>query len=89
MLWILCGWFLINLLTFLIWGIDKWKARTGRWRIREQTLLWFSVFGGWLGAILAIEVFKHKTIKSSFLWKFYGLAFLWIVLFFGMWFLLG
>lgn len=70
---------LINLITFLIWGIDKWKARKGKWRISEKTLLILSLCGGRVGAILAIEVFKHKTIKSNFLWKFYLIGIFWII----------
>ena len=36
----------INVLTFLIYGIDKWKARIGKWRIPEDTLIWLAIAGG-------------------------------------------
>lgn len=33
----------INLVTFLLYGVDKWKARKGRWRIPEDSLIWLAV----------------------------------------------
>ena len=45
----------INVLTFLVYGIDKWKARHGSWRISEATLLMLAVVGGSIGALLGIR----------------------------------
>ena len=56
----------INILTFLIFGIDKWKARRGRWRIPEGTLIWMSIIGGSFGALLGMYLFHHKTQKRKF-----------------------
>lgn len=56
----------INLLTFLIFGIDKWKARKGKWRIPEDTLIWLSIVGGSVGALLGMYLFRHKTHKRKF-----------------------
>ena len=56
----------INILTFLIFGIDKWKARRGKWRIPEGTLLWMSIVGGSIGALLGMYLFRHKTQKRKF-----------------------
>ena len=56
----------INILTFLIFGIDKWKARRGRWRIPEGTLIWMSIIGGSIGALLGMYLFHHKTQKRKF-----------------------
>ena len=56
----------INLLTFAIFGIDKWKARKGKWRIPEDTLLWLSIVGGSVGALLGMYIFRHKTQKRKF-----------------------
>lgn len=56
----------INLLTFGIFGIDKWKARKGKWRIPEDTLIWLSIVGGSVGALLGMYLFRHKTQKRKF-----------------------
>lgn len=56
----------INILTFLIMGIDKWKAKHGSWRIQEATLFTFVLFGGGIGGILGMIIFHHKTKKTKF-----------------------
>lgn len=56
----------INLLTFLLYGIDKGKARQGKWRIPEATLLTLAVLGGSVGALLGMAVFHHKTKHKKF-----------------------
>jgi uncharacterized membrane protein YsdA (DUF1294 family) len=57
---------IINILTFLIFGIDKWKARRGKWRIPEGTLIWMSIIGGSIGALVGMYLFHHKTQKRKF-----------------------
>ena len=56
----------INFLTFLIYGIDKWKARRGKWRIPEDTLIWLAIAGGSVGALLGMYLFRHKTQHRKF-----------------------
>ncbi len=56
----------INILTFLLYGIDKWKARRGKWRIPEETLIWLAVVGGSMGALLGMYLFRHKTKHKKF-----------------------
>ena len=56
----------INVLTFLIYGIDKWKARRGKWRIPEDTLIWLAIAGGCIGALLGMYLFRHKTQHRKF-----------------------
>ena len=56
----------INILTFLVFGIDKWKARRGKWRIPEDTLIWMSIAGGSFGALVGMYLFRHKTQKRKF-----------------------
>lgn len=56
----------INILNFLIFGIDKWKARRGKWRIPEGTLIWMSIIGGSIGALMGMYLFRHKTQKRKF-----------------------
>lgn len=54
---------LLNLMTFLLFGYDKFLARTGRRRIREKTLLTFALLGGSVGAVFAQKIFRHKSQK--------------------------
>ena len=56
----------INILTFVVFGIDKWKAKQGSWRISEATLLMFAVIGGTIGALLSMQVWRHKTMHLRF-----------------------
>ena len=56
----------INVLTFLLYGIDKWKARKGKWRIPEETLILLAIVGGSIGAILGMYLFRHKTKHRKF-----------------------
>lgn len=58
--------FIINLITFIAFGIDKRKAKKGRWRIPEATLLGLSLIGGTLGGIMGMNLFRHKTQKKKF-----------------------
>ena len=55
-----------NVIIFLIYGIDKFKARRGAWRIPEKYLLSFAFFCGGFGAWLAGITFYHKTRKWYF-----------------------
>ncbi|MGI6007792.1 MAG: DUF1294 domain-containing protein [Ruminococcus sp.] len=57
---------IINLITFAVYGIDKWKAKNGRWRIQESTLLLLAVAGGTPGALLGMAFFHHKTKHIKF-----------------------
>ncbi len=52
---------IINVVTFLMYGIDKWKAKKSKWRIRETALLGLAVLGGSIGAWLGMKVWHHKT----------------------------
>ena len=56
----------INIVTFLVYGIDKWKAKQGSWRISEATLLMLAVIGGTIGALLGMQVWRHKTMHKKF-----------------------
>ena len=59
-LYILC-----NIIAFIIYGVDKWKAVHHKWRIPEATLLLIAVFGVF-GAFIGMHVFHHKTKKPKF-----------------------
>lgn len=54
---------LFNLMTFLVFGYDKFLARTNRTRISEKTLLTLALMGGSVGAVFAQKIFRHKSRK--------------------------
>ena len=56
----------INVVTFFLYGIDKWKARRDKWRISEAALLGLAVIGGSIGAWLGMKVWHHKTLHKKF-----------------------
>lgn len=56
----------INLLTFAAYGIDKCKAQKNAWRIKESTLLLLAAAGGSVGALLGMQIFRHKTKHPKF-----------------------
>ena len=56
----------INVIAFLVYGIDKLKAKRGKWRIPESTLLLLAAIGGSLGAWLGMKVWHHKTMHKKF-----------------------
>ena len=56
----------INLITFITYGIDKLKAKRGKSRISERVLLTMAAIGGSLGALVAMQVFSHKTQHAKF-----------------------
>ena len=51
----------VNVVTFALYGIDKSRAKKGRWRIPERTLLLLPLLGGSVGGILGMAAFHHKT----------------------------
>lgn len=57
---------IINVVTFFMYGIDKWKAKKSKWRIRETALLGLAVLGGSIGAWLGMKVWHHKTQHKKF-----------------------
>lgn len=63
----------INVVTFVMYGIDKWKAKHNKWRIPEATLLGLAVVGGSVGAWLGMKVWHHKTMHKKFK---YGIPFI-------------
>ena len=56
----------INVITFLVYGIDKLKAQKGKWRIPEATLLLLAIVGGSIGAWCGMKVWHHKTMHKKF-----------------------
>ena len=56
----------INAATFIIYGIDKYKAKKAKWRISEATLLTMAAVGGSIGAWLGMKAWHHKTLHRKF-----------------------
>ena len=67
---------IVNLTAFILYGVDKAKAKRGAWRIPEATLLLVAALGGSVGALLGMELFRHKTKH----WKFKILVPLFLIL---------
>lgn len=57
---------LMNIMTFVLYGVDKYKAKHNRFRISEATLLLCGYLGGAYGAVVGMQLWHHKTRK----WKF-------------------
>ncbi len=60
----------INVVSFILFGLDKFLAIKNKSRIPEKELFTVSTIGGAIGGMFAILVFKHKISKASFIWKF-------------------
>ena len=56
----------VNIATFFLYGIDKYKAKKGKWRISEATLLLMAVIGGSIGAWAGMRIWHHKTMHKKF-----------------------
>ena len=63
---IICFLLAINIATFLLYGIDKYKAKKSKWRISEATLLTMAAIGGSIGAWAAMRLWHHKTMHKKF-----------------------
>ena len=63
---IICFLLAINIATFLLYGIDKYKAKKNKWRISEATLLLMAVIGGSIGAWIGMRLWHHKTMHKKF-----------------------
>ena len=68
----------MSVLAFCLYGSDKRKAKKGKFRTPESVLLGFSFFGGAIGALLGMKMFRHKT-KHWYFWFFNILGLIWQV----------
>lgn len=57
---------IVNIIGFLAMYIDKQKAKKGSWRIQEKTLILITAFGGGIGTLTGMYLFRHKTKKLKF-----------------------
>lgn len=72
----LAAYAVISLIAFVLYFADKKKAQKNKWRIKEATLLGFGFFGGAIGALLAMKIFRHKT-KHWYFWVVNILGLIW------------
>lgn len=73
-----------NLITFAVFGYDKFLARRHRRRISERTLLSLALLGGSAGAVFAQKIFRHKSQKYRNL--FWIILIIQFIIFEGVWF---
>lgn len=71
----------INAAAFVMMGADKCRARKGRWRISEKALFAAALAGGSAGAVLGMQIFRHKTRHWYFVWGMPAILALQLVLF--------
>lgn len=65
-IYILVSHIVFSFLSFSSYAKDKYYAEKKRWRIKESRLHFYSLIGGWPGALVAQQVLRHKTSKLSF-----------------------
>ncbi|MDQ8141659.1 DUF1294 domain-containing protein [Chryseobacterium sp. CFS15] len=70
-----------NILTFIVFGVDKWYAKKNKRRVSELFLLSLTFLGGTLGALLAMMIFRHKISKKSFILKLLIVIFVQLIIF--------
>ena len=68
--------FILNGIAFTLTAYDKHLAKAQKRRISERTLLGCVFLGGTVGSGLAMLIFRHKTSKTSYLWRFWGIVFI-------------
>jgi uncharacterized membrane protein YsdA (DUF1294 family) len=71
---IACIYALISLVTFIVYGFDKHRARCGGWRVPEPHLHGLELLGGWPGAIFGQMLFRHKLRKTGYMLVFVGIV---------------
>ena len=72
---------IMSVITFCAYGLDKFKAQKGLWRIPEKTLHILELCCGWPGALLAQRLLRHKSYKKSFRIVFWAMVVLNILFF--------
>ena len=90
--WALLGCYLLvmNLVTFFVFGLDKWKAKYKEThektrRVPEKTLFLLAALGGSVGALLGMRVWRHKTLHKSFRFGIPAILILQLVIPAGLW----
>lgn len=66
---VLAALIVMNCFTFVLYGVDKRRAKKKKWRIKESTLLTCTWLLGGIGAFLGMRVFHHKTLHKAFVFS--------------------
>jgi len=66
----------MSAVAFVLYGVDKGRAKRGKWRIKESVLLTLSFLGGSVGALVGMKAFRHKT-KHNYFWVVGFLGLVW------------
>lgn len=69
-----------NLTAFALFGLDKWRAGGTKQRVAEMHLVLAGALGGWLGGLAGMWLFRHKTSKRSFQFKYAAAFLIWAAL---------
>ena len=69
---------IVSIVTFFAYGLDKRKAKKKRWRTPEAVLLGLGFFGGAVGALIGMNLFRHKT-RHWYFWAVNLLGVVWQV----------
>lgn len=83
--YVVAWYLLVSLLTIGLYGIDKWRAsrsttRNGlSRRVPERTLHLIELLGGWPGALVGQQLFRHKRSKSAYMRVFWAIVVLHVV----------
>ncbi len=70
----------VNLVSFIVMGIDKKKAQKRAWRIPESTLFVLAIIGGSIGSVIGMQLFRHKTRHWYFVYGMPAILILQILL---------
>lgn len=76
----------INIITFMLFGIDKLKAKFNKWRIKESYLILLCIMGGALACVISMKLFNHKKNKNLFKYLVPFILFIQIIIFWVMYF---
>ncbi|MEH6939751.1 DUF1294 domain-containing protein [Bacillus sp. JJ664] len=77
-----CYLIIVNILSYTVMGIDKYRARRKLWRVPERILFLLAIIGGSIGSILAMYYFRHKTKHPKFVFGYWIILFIQCVLYF-------
>jgi uncharacterized membrane protein YsdA (DUF1294 family) len=76
----------LSILSFCLYGFDKYRATNSGWRLRENMLHVVDFLGGWPGGFLAQQYFRHKIWKRPFQYIFWVTVLLHNIAWFYTWF---
>ena len=79
MKWFIYYLLIVNLIAFIMYGVDKFKAKHDMWRISENMLIGLAAIGGAVGAFVGMQIFRHKTKHLKFVIGVPVILILWIV----------